>query len=97
MQIEELDALLAETATEFNERKVEEGIVKEKLAELDSALKRLQGKHAAYEALRQSWLDRSAQVQTVEDAPNPDPAGLTPDPFKKKPNHVAKELDHASN
>lgn len=87
MQLEELDALMAESAIQFNELKVEEGVIRNRLETIDTGLKRLQGEHEAYQKLRDALLARTSQSL---DAPNSanmtdgDPATVTPDPFKSK-------------
>jgi len=82
MQLEELEALMTQSSDKFNELKVEEGIVKNRLETIDTSLKRLQGEHEAYQKLQKSLLERTPQSLN---ATGGDPATVTPDPFKGRP------------
>lgn len=88
MQPEELDTLMAESARQFNELKVEEGVVKNRLEGIDTELRRLQGETRAYSNLKNKLLERTPQPAEVQNTAA-DPAGLTPDPFKSKPKDSA--------
>lgn len=82
MNIDELDALMAEVDSKFNPLKIEEGAIRDRLSKVDTELKRLQGEYAAYDKLKQSLLEKI--TQEAINPPSADPASLTPDPFKKK-------------
>jgi len=79
MNSNELDALMEQSTRQFNELKVEEGTVKNRLEQIDTAMKQLQGEYEAYNTLKTTLVAREA---------TPDPASIV-DP-KPKATHAAK-------
>lgn len=87
MLTEELKALIEQSTRQFNELKVEEGAVQNRLTQIDTRLKQLQGEHEAYKKMLQNLLERTPQP----DDSSTDPATFTPDPFKSKAKNVRNE------
>lgn len=85
----EVDALMANAERRFNSLKVDEGALREKLVEIDTELKQLQGKNSVYVELKKSFraLDEAVSSEGqvgLELHKRSDPAIVTPDPFKAK-------------
>lgn len=94
MNVEQLDALMAESTREFNELKVKEGSLKEQLESTDTRLKQLQGQYNAYANLKAEAGQTPQTDPEIIEAEPVEEAATTPDPFKPKTDK--KEVADAS-
>jgi predicted nucleic acid-binding Zn-ribbon protein len=87
MTEQELDALMSQSTEQFNALKVEEGTVTERLRQIDTALKQLQGEYEAYNTMKKTLAERAQTLaQASLNAENEAP----PKPAKKEVVNASK-------